>query len=82
MTEAEEEREEKEELNMAGGRKRRSRRGSRKGSRRGSRKHRKGTKKRSAGKWIMHVKKFAKDNKMSFKDAMSSSQCKSSYKRM
>lgn len=63
---------------QAGGRRRRSRRGSRKGSR----KARKGSKKRTAGKWIGHVKKFAKDNNMSFKDAMSSSECKSSYKKM
>jgi hypothetical protein len=70
------------ESEQAGGRRRRSRRGSRKASRKGSRKARKGSKKRTAGKWIGHVKKFAKDNNMSFKDAMSSSECKSSYKRM
>ena len=68
----------KTEENQEGGRRRRSRRGSRKGSR----KARRGSKKRTAGKWIGHVKKFAKDNNMSFKDAMSSSACKSSYKRM
>jgi len=67
----------KEDL-QAGGRRRKTRRGSRKGSR----KARKGSKKRTAGKWIGHVKKFAKDNNMSFKDAMSSSACKSSYKKM
>lgn len=66
------------ESQQDGGRRRRSRRGSRKGSR----KARKGSKKRTAGKWIGHVKKFAKDNNMSFKDAMSSSECKSSYKKM
>ena len=66
------------ESEQDGGRRRRSRRGSRKGSR----KARKGSKKRTAGKWIGHVKKFAKDNNMSFKDAMSSSACKSSYKKM
>ena len=66
------------ESEQDGGRRRRSRRGSRKGSR----KARKGSKKRTAGKWIGHVKKFAKDNNMSFKDAMSSSECKSSYKKM
>ena len=65
-----------------GGKRRRGRRGSRKRTRKGSRKARKGSKKRTAGKWIGHVKKFAKDNNMSFKDAMSSSACKSSYKRM
>jgi hypothetical protein len=69
------------ESEQAGGRRRRSRRGSRK-ARRGSRKARRGSKKRVAGNWIGHVKKFAKDNNMSFKDAMSSSACKSSYKRM
>ena len=58
------------------------RRRGRKGTRKGSRKARKGSKKRTAGKWIGHVKKFAKDNNMSFKDAMSSSACKSSYKKM
>ena len=58
------------------------RRRGRKGTRKGSRKARKGSKKRTAGKWISHVKKFAKDNNMSFKDAMSSSACKSSYKKM
>ena len=63
---------------QAGGKRRRGR----KGTRKGSRKARKGSKKRTAGKWIGHVKKFAKDNNMSFKDAMSSSACKSSYKRM
>ena len=68
----------KTEENQDGGRRRRSR----KGSRKGSRKARRGSKKRTAGKWIGHVKKFAKDNNMSFKDAMSSSACKSSYKRM
>ena len=67
---------------QAGGKRRRGRKGTRKGSRKGSRKARKGSKKRTAGKWIGHVKKFAKDNNMSFKDAMSSSACKSSYKRM
>jgi hypothetical protein len=66
---------------QAGGRRRRSRRGSRK-ARRGSRKARKGSKKRTAGNWIGHVKKYAKDNNMSFKDAMSSSACRSSYKKM
>jgi len=76
MFESAEELKHKEE--QAGGRRRRSRRGSRKGSR----KARKGSKKRTAGKWIGHVKKFAKDNNMSFKDAMSSSACKSSYKKM
>jgi hypothetical protein len=65
-----------------GGKRRRGRKGSRKGTRKGSRKARKGSKKRTAGKWIGHVKKFAKDNNMSFKDAMSSSACKSSYKKM
>ena len=63
---------------MQGGKRRRGR----KGTRKGSRKARKGSKKRTAGKWIGHVKKFAKDNNMSFKDAMSSSACKSSYKKM
>ena len=63
---------------QAGGKRRRGR----KGTRKGSRKARKGSKKRTAGKWIGHVKKFAKDNNMSFKDAMSSSACKSSYKKM
>ena len=63
---------------LTGGRRRRGR----KGTRKGSRKARKGSKKRTAGKWIGHVKKFAKDNNMSFKDAMSSSACKSSYKKM
>ena len=67
---------------LKGGKRRRGRKGSRKGTRKGSRKARKGSKKRTAGKWIGHVKKFAKDNNMSFKDAMSSSACKSSYKRM
>jgi hypothetical protein len=70
-----------EQQSHMGGRRRRSRRGSRK-ARRGSRKARRGSKKRVAGNWIGHVKKFAKDNNMSFKDAMSSSACKSSYKRM
>jgi hypothetical protein len=64
-----------------GGRRRRSRRGSRK-ARRGSRKARRGSKKRTAGNWIGHVKKYAKDNNMSFKDAMSSAACRSSYKKM
>ena len=71
----------RKESEQAGGRRRRSRRGSRK-ARRGSRKARRGSKKRTAGNWIGHVKKFAKDNNMSFKDAMSSSACRSSYKKM
>ena len=79
MTETEEGERKEEQL---GGKRRRGRKGSRKGTRKGSRKARKGSKKRTAGKWISHVKKFAKDNNMSFKDAMSSSACKSSYKRM
>jgi hypothetical protein len=66
------------ETAQAGGRRRR---GSRK-ARRGSRKARRGSKKRVAGNWIGHVKRFAKDNNMSFKDAMSSSACRSSYKKM
>ena len=74
MTEQEDER----RFEQQGGKRRRGR----KGTRKGSRKARKGSKKRTAGKWIGHVKKFAKDNNMSFKDAMSSSACKSSYKRM
>lgn len=74
MTEQEDERRSEQQ----GGKRRRGR----KGTRKGSRKARKGSKKRTAGKWIGHVKKFAKDNNMSFKDAMSSSACKSSYKRM
>ena len=60
---------------------RRRRRGSRR-TRMATKRHRKGSKKRTAGKWINHVKKYAKDNKISFKDAMSSSECKRSYKRM
>ena len=79
MTETEEGERKEEQL---GGKRRRGRKGSRKGTRKGSRKARKGSKKRTAGKWIGHVKKFAKDNNMSFKDAMSSSACKSSYKKM
>jgi hypothetical protein len=70
------------EEHVGGRRRKGSRKGTRKGSRKGSRKARKGSKKRTAGKWIGHVKKFAKDNNMSFKDAMSSSACKSSYKKM
>ena len=66
---------------QAGGKRRRGRKGTRK-ARRGSRKARRGSKKRTAGNWIGHVKKFAKDNNMSFKDAMSSSACRSSYKKM
>jgi hypothetical protein len=62
------------ESEQAGGRRRRSRRGSRKA--------RRGSKKRTAGNWIGHVKKYAKDNNMSFKDAMSSAACRSSYKKM
>ena len=65
-----------------GGRRRRGSRRTRRGSRKGPRKHRKGSKKRTAGKWIGHVKKFAKDTNMSFKDAMSSAECKAGYKRM
>ena len=68
----------KEEDIQGGGRRRRGR----KGTRKGSRKARRGSKKRTAGKWISHVKKYAKDNNMSFKDAMSSSECKRSYKKM
>ena len=68
--------------NKIGGRRRRGSRRTRRGSRKGPRKHRKGSKKRTAGKWIGHVKQFAKDNKMSFKDAMSSAECKAGYKRM
>jgi hypothetical protein len=64
---------------QAGGRRRR--RGSRR-TRMATKRHRKGSKKRTAGKWINHVKKYAKDNRISFKDAMSSSECKRSYKRM
>ena len=71
----------RKESEQDGGRKRRSRRGSRK-ARRGSRKARRGSKKRTAGNWIGHVKKYAKDNNMSFNDAMSSSACRSSYKKM
>jgi hypothetical protein len=66
---------------QAGGKRRRGRKGTRK-ARRGSRKARKGSKKRTAGNWIGHVKKYAKDNNMSFKDAMSSAACRSSYKKM
>ena len=69
------------ESEQAGGRRRRGRKGTRK-ARRGSRKARRGSKKRTAGNWIGHVKKYAKDNNMSFKDAMSSSACRSSYKKM
>lgn len=68
----------KSEEHQEGGRRRRGR----KGTRKGSRKARRGSKKRTAGKWISHVKKYAKDNNMSFKDAMSSSACRSSYKKM
>lgn len=70
-----------EDGTQAGGRRRRGRKGTRK-ARRGSRKARRGSKKRTAGNWIGHVKRFAKDNNMSFKDAMSSSACRSSYKKM
>jgi len=70
-----------EEGTQNGGRRRRGRKGTRK-ARRGSRKARRGSKKRTAGNWIGHVKKYAKDNNMSFKDAMSSSACRSSYKKM
>ena len=72
----------KSDETKVGGRRRRGSRRTRKGSRKGPRKHRKGSKKRTAGKWIGHVKKFAKDNNMSFKDAMSSAECKAGYKRM
>jgi hypothetical protein len=68
-----------ETIKQDGGRRRR--RGSRR-TRMATKRHRKGSKKRTAGKWINHVKKYAKDNKVSFKDAMSSSECKRSYKRM
>ena len=77
-----------EEGTQNGGRRRRGRKGTRKArrgsrkARRGSRKARRGSKKRTAGNWIGHVKRFAKDNNMSFKDAMSSSACRSSYKKM
>lgn len=77
-----EDREKKGGEEMQGGRRRRGSRRTRRGNRKGPRKQRKGSKKRTAGKWIGHVKRFAKDNKMSFKDAMSSPECKSSYKRM
>lgn len=73
---------ERKEHEQGGGRRRGGRKGSRKGTRKGSRKARRGSKKRTAGKWIGHVKKYAKDNNMSFKDAMSSSACRSSYKKM
>ena len=81
MTSGNEEKHESED-NKTGGRRRRGSRRTRRGNRKGPRKQRKGSKKRTAGKWIGHVKRFAKDNKMSFKDAMSSPECKSSYKRM
>ena len=64
-----------------GGRSRRSksRKSKSRKTRRGSRKS---SKKRTPGKWISHVKKFAKDNNVSFKEAMSSAGCKNSYKKL
>ena len=62
-----------------GGRSRRSKSRKSRKTRRGSRKS---SKKRTPGKWISHVKKFAKDNNVSFKEAMSSAGCKNSYKKL
>ena len=66
---------------FSGGRSRRSksRKSKSRKTRRGSRKS---SKKRTPGKWISHVKKFAKDNNVSFKEAMSSAGCKNSYKKL
>ena len=43
----------------------------------------KGTKKKGkAGKWIAHVKSFAKSHKIKFPDALKHPDCKKSYKKM
>ena len=47
------------------------------------RKGKKGTKKKGkAGKWIMHVKSFAKSHKIKFPEALKHPDCKKSYKKM
>lgn len=35
-----------------------------------------------ANKWIEHVKKFAKDNKMKYTEALKDPKCKSSYSKL
>ena len=34
-----------------------------------------------ANKWIEHVKKYAKDHKMKYSEALKDSKCKSEYKK-
>jgi hypothetical protein len=47
------------------------------------RKGKKGTKKKGkAGKWIAHVKAFAKSHKIKFPEALKHPACKKSYKKM
>lgn len=38
--------------------------------------------KRGASKWIMHVKKYAKDHNMKYNEALKDPKCKSTYKNM
>jgi hypothetical protein len=46
------------------------------------RKGKKGTKKGKAGKWILHVKEFAKSHKIKYPEALKHPDCKKSYKKM
>lgn len=53
------------------------------GKKRKGKKGKKGTKKKGkVGKWIMHVKAFAKSHKIKFPDALKHPDCKKSYKKM
>ena len=79
--------------NQEGGKSRKQRAGKSRKQRAGkSRKQRAGkSRKQTAGKsrkqkagksrWINHVKNYSKMNNISYKDALSSSQCKNSYRR-
>jgi hypothetical protein len=40
------------------------------------------TRKGKVSTWIIHVKNFAKTNKMDFRDALKDPKCKSSYHKM
>lgn len=46
-----------------------------------SRKSGKRSSKRGASPWIAHVKKFGKDNKQSFREALSNPRCKAEYRK-